>query len=128
MEPVPSIPAEALLAHAAWVRRLARHLTADRELALDVEQDTLRAALEHAPSDRPLEPWLARVAANFARRARRARARRAERERAAARAEAEPSSAAICERAELQRVLVGHVLALDEPYRTTLLLRYFEEL
>ena len=70
---------EALLEHAAWIRRLARALVADVHGANELEQETWLAALTHAPSaglgwDRG---WLARVAANLAHRSRRTRARHA---------------------------------------------------
>ncbi|MEO6708044.1 MAG: sigma-70 family RNA polymerase sigma factor [Planctomycetota bacterium] len=123
---------ETLLEQAAWVRRLARGLVADVHGAADLEQETWLAALTHTP-DAGAEAgwgrgWLARVAANLAHRSRRARARAAEREELAARCEAQPSAAELVERAELTRVLVAHVVSLEEPYRSTLLLRYFEEL
>ncbi|HKD99913.1 MAG TPA: sigma-70 family RNA polymerase sigma factor, partial [Planctomycetota bacterium] len=38
-----------------------------------------------------------------------------------------PSDAEILEREEARRAVVASVLALDEPYRTVLLLRYFED-
>ena len=58
---------EALLAHAGWLRQLAASLVLDPGAADDVVQDTWLAALLHPPAaDRPLEPWLARVARNFA--------------------------------------------------------------
>ena len=116
---------ETLLEHAAWVRRLARGLVRDAHGAADLEQEVWAAALTHAGRGRG---WLARVAANLAHRSRRTRARVAEREERAARAEALPSAAELVERADLTRVLVEHLVALEEPYRTTLLLRYFEDL
>jgi hypothetical protein len=56
----------------------------------------------------------------------RADRRRERREELAARPEALPSPAELVERAELQRLLVESVLALDEAERTAVLLRYFE--
>ena len=132
MDPVSATNPETLLEHAAWVRRLARGLVADAHGAAELEQETWLAALTHTP-DAGAEAgwgrgWLARVATNLAHRSRRARARAAEREEHAARHEAQPSASELVERADLTRVLVAHVVALDEPYRSTLLLRYFEEL
>src|SRR5262249_42633827 len=54
-------------------------------------------------------------------------ANRAARERGAARAEALPSSGDELVRAELLREVVEAVLALDEPYRSTILARYFHD-
>ena len=53
---------------------------------------------------------------------------RAAREREVAREEALPSSADLAARAEVQRNLVDEVLRLDDPYRSLLLLRYYEGL
>ena len=65
---------------------------------------------------------------NFARKRVHADARRRSREEFAARGESEPSSDVLVERAAVHRDLVEAVMALDEPYRSTILLRYFEEL
>jgi len=131
MDPMDATP-ETLLEHAAWVRRLARGLVADVHGAAELEQETWLAALTHAPRAGAGATWgrgwLARVAANLAHRSRRTRERVAEREERAARGEAQPSAAELVERADLTRALVAHLLALEEPYRSTLLLRYFEEL
>ncbi len=128
MDALPCSP-EDLLAHTRWLRALARRLLQDPNDADDVAQDALVAALEHPPApDRPLEPWLARVAANFARRRRRGEGRRRAREAAAASLEALPSPAELVERVSVQQDVVRAVLALDEPYRSTLLLRFFCDL
>lgn len=123
----PSV--DELLAHADWVRQLARQLVRDEARADDVVQATWAAALERPPRDRSnLRAWLAEVARNAARALGRADARRRGRERSVARPEALPSTAELAERASLQVDLVQRVLALDEVYRAVLLLRYFEEL
>jgi len=118
-----------LLAESGWVRALARELAGDAHAADDLEQEAWLAALERAPDARgPLSPWFTRVLRNLAAKGRRGALRRGERERRAARAEAEPSSADVVLVAARQRELVGAVLALEEPYRTTVLQRYLEEL
>lgn len=118
---------EALLAHAGWLRQLAASLVADPGAADDVVQDTCLAALLHPPTvDRPLEPWLARVARNFAFRGRRGELRRAAHELAAGPAREAPTPAQTVERLELQRSVVEAVLAIEEPFRTTIVQRYFE--
>src|SRR5262245_18711430 len=128
MEERSQLPApEALLAHAGWLRQLAAGLVADPGAADDVVQDTWVAALRHPPAvDRPLEPWLARVARNFALRRRRGERRRAAHELATEPAREAPTPAQTVERLELQRTVVEAVLALEEPFRTTLVQRYFE--
>src|SRR5688500_611253 len=55
-------------------------------------------------------------------------ARRHGRERAAARGEAVPAADELLQRDQLRRRVADAVLALDEPYRTTVWLRWFEDL
>lgn len=118
-----------LLEHSRWVRELARRLARDASAADDLVQETWRTALEHPPAEAgAARRWLGAVVRNLARQARRADHRRREREERAARAEAQGSTDELVARAELERELVAVVLALDEPYRTTVLLRFFEEL
>lgn len=125
----PPFDAEALLAHAGWLRALARRLVRDGTQAEDLVHETFLAALQHRP--RPLgslRPWLARVLRS--RRAWRARgdAGRRAREQSTARDEALPGPAELAERAEMQRRLAEEVLRLDEPYRSLVILRYYEDL
>ena len=127
----PSDPDPALvLEHAPYVRALARALVFDRHLARDLEQDVLLAALENAPRDpRSLKGWLAALVRNLASKAHRSRARRVERESRAARPEdAVPSPAEILAREDLRRWLLEHLVALDEPLRSVMILRFAEEL
>ena len=120
---------DALLAHADWVRSLARQLVRDPGAADDVEQEVWLEAMQRPPAH-GANPrgWLAAVARNAARQLKRGDARRSSRERGAARAEALPSTAQLVEEASLSRELADLVLQLEEPYRTTLLLRYFRAL
>jgi RNA polymerase sigma-70 factor (ECF subfamily) len=123
------IDAEKLLAEARWASHLARSLVRDDAAAQDVVQSALVAALESAPGvEGRLRPWLARVVRNFAAQSRRSEAHRSEREQVSARAERSPSAAETAERLESQRVLVEALEALEEPYRTTVTLRYLEGL
>jgi RNA polymerase sigma factor (sigma-70 family) len=119
-----------VLEHAPYVRALARALVFDRQLARDLEQDVLLAALENAPRDRrSLKGWLAALVRNLASKAHRSRARRVERETRAARPEdAVPSPEEILAREDLRRSLLEHLLALDEPVRSAMILRFTEEL
>lgn len=118
---------EQLMAEMAWVRRLARALVGDAALADDVAQETWIVAAESSPeTDRSLRPWLARVVRTLARTRRRTDVRRGLRERAAAAEEQAPSADELVERVELQRVVAGEVLALAEPYRSTVLLHFVE--
>jgi RNA polymerase sigma factor (sigma-70 family) len=118
-----------LMAEMAWLRRLARALLRADD-ADDVAHDAwLVAAERQAPDDRPLRPWLGRVVLNLVRMQARARKRREAREAAGAElAEAAPRPDELVQRVELQRLVAGEVLQLAEPYRSTVLLHYFEEL
>jgi RNA polymerase sigma-70 factor (ECF subfamily) len=117
----------ALLAHADWLRDLARKLVGGAD-ADDAVQDTFVAVLRSPPDpDLPAKPWLARVLRNASRMAHRSDTRRARREDAVSQIATPPSSAAdTLARAETFRMLVELVLALDDPYRTTVLRHYFD--
>jgi RNA polymerase sigma factor (sigma-70 family) len=87
------------------------------------------AALENPPPAHvPVRPWLARVARNVSIDRLRRAVRRRRHERRAARADATPSTGALAERVAWQQRVVAAVLALDAPYRTVVLLRYYEDL
>jgi len=119
---------ELLLEHAAWMRRLARRLVRDPVRADELSQETWLRVLEHPPRlEGPLRGWIATVMRNLARMELRGSARRQSRERSTGRAESLPSSLDLLERAELQRELVQAVLELEEPYRSMILRRYFDE-
>ena len=121
----------ALLAHAAWLRRLARSLVGDGAAADDLVQETWVAALRRPPdAGRPLRPWLRRVVENAARFRWRGDTNRAAREAhvAALADDATASSAELLERHEAQQLLARLVGELGEPYRSTILLRYAEGL
>jgi len=126
MENSASLPGpEALLEHSAFLHRLARTLVFDAGQAEDVVQEALRVALQRRPR-RGLRAFLAGITRNLARQALRGGSRRARRERAAARPEGLPSAADVAERLELERRVVAAVHALEEPYRSTIVHRYFD--
>ncbi len=123
-----SISPEELAAHAEWLRRLAARLVRDPHRAEDVAQETWRRALERPPARRDnLRGWLATAARRVAQQLGRSESARAVRERRVAGRAAAPSAAEAVEQAALHRDLVQHVLDLDEPYRSALLLRYFRD-
>ncbi|MSR61819.1 MAG: hypothetical protein EXS08_05175 [Planctomycetes bacterium] len=96
--PVP----EELLAHAAFVRKLARSLLQDVNDVEDVEQETWRTVLVRPPGHgQNLRGWLTRVTQNYARRSLRSSARRSEHEGKAVRDGAELSFEAQLAREEL---------------------------
>ena len=134
--PEPRLPQEpaspdalgALLANATWLRALAQQMLADRGLADDAVQETWVAALRAGGEVAIERPWLARVVRNFALQRGRAESARKRREVSVARPERTPSAEDVVARAELHAKLVQAVLALEEPYRATILWRYFENL
>jgi RNA polymerase sigma factor (sigma-70 family) len=129
MSTAPSPNVEHLLAHARWARSLARELVGDAHLADDLAQDALAAGLAQPPQDSErTQGWLARVLRNRQVSNLRRSAARERAEPRAARPEAQPSTLDLVEQAETQRRLVECVLALEEPYRRTVLLRWFGDL
>lgn len=118
-----------LLQHDEFLRRIARGLAgADGE---DLAQDVWERALARPPERRGhVRAWLARVARNLALNRVRGRGRREEREQEVAGAAevAAPTAEEVEVRFELRRNLVQALDELPEPFRGTLILRYFEGL
>jgi RNA polymerase sigma-70 factor (ECF subfamily) len=126
---LPQTPIESLLAEREWVRELARSLVSDANEADDVEQQTWLAAATRPPGDLSSpRAWLGTVLRNFVRLSARRDGRRRMRELASARSEAVASSADMVARAEAHRRVVEAVMTLAEPYRSTVLARYFDDL
>jgi RNA polymerase sigma-70 factor (ECF subfamily) len=124
-----AIPHELLLDQAGFLRRLARDLVRDPHAAEDAVQDVWVAALEHPPRhEGNLHGWLAAVLKNLISKRSRARARRTHHEQEAARSSPRHDAAVPAESEATVRFVTESVLALDEPYRSAILLRYFEEL
>lgn len=118
-----------LLRHAAWIRRLALGLVGDASLAEDLVQDTWVAALRRRPSgERPLKPWLGTVLRNAARQAFRGQGRRERRQAEARTPEPVAGPEELAERLEMERRLTEELARLAEPFRSTLMLRYYEGL
>lgn len=124
--PSHDIPIEELLAHEGWLRRVVADLV-DDHLVDDVLQETWVAALATRGIRHP-RAWLRRVAQNVAAVRRRGEARRRQREASVARDEALPSTDAMVARLDAHQRLAQAVAELEEPYRTAVLLRYFEDL
>lgn len=126
-----AISVEDLLRNARWVEALARGLLrGDAQLAEDVVQETWVAALENPPRQPgALRSWLRTTVRNLAHHKRRTEERRGLREARVARSEAggpEPVDTVL--RFERQQHLGRLVLELDEPYRSSVLLRFYEGL
>lgn len=127
----PLDPSE-LLAHVSWVHRLARALVRDADAAEDLAQETLRVTLAQ-PGGRvrggaSLRAWLKRVARRLALDRWRADASRALRERAVAPREPTEGTFEVVARSARQQRVVAAVHELAEPYRSTILYRYLDEL
>ncbi|MCC7170374.1 MAG: sigma-70 family RNA polymerase sigma factor, partial [Planctomycetes bacterium] len=116
-----------LIAHEPFVRSLARKLVLDGVRADDVVQQTWLAAL---CADRTrivsLRGWLAAIVRRVAATSRRAEARAERRERLAARPEAELPADDARTREDARRAIVDAVFGLEEPWRTTLILRHLD--
>lgn len=130
--PLAQARIESLLEHSSWIRGLAAQLASDPGTADDLVQKTWLAALQRPPDSsrdpRSLRRWLASVLRNFAHQEHRGAGRRGAHEALAALPSAQPSTFDVVARASVQREVVQAVLALDEPYRTTILLRFFDGL
>ncbi|MBI5432275.1 MAG: sigma-70 family RNA polymerase sigma factor, partial [Planctomycetes bacterium] len=125
----PRLDPAVLLAHRDYVNRLARELVFDPSLADDVAQEVWAIALARPPRDASaLKAWLSVVARNTARLAARSSSRRGAREREVARDESIGAADELVEREALRKDLIDAVLALDEPYRETVILRYVDDL
>jgi RNA polymerase sigma-70 factor (ECF subfamily) len=129
----PAPLAHQLLAELGWVRTLAAQLAGAH--GDDVAQEAwLTAACQRPDGTRPLRPWLAAVVRKLAHTRARGEARRraheaaAEREAAAISGEQAASPESRLLRAELLHLIGELVARLDEPYRSTILLHYYEGL
>ena len=123
----PDRDLDALLARASRVRALARGLCSDAAAQEDLTQDALLVALQRPGGEAAPLAWFRRVLERLAVDRARSEGTRRTRQQRVARAEAQPSTLDLVARADLQRRLVEEVLALDEPYRSTLVERWFEE-
>ncbi|MGE3175412.1 MAG: sigma-70 family RNA polymerase sigma factor [Planctomycetota bacterium] len=125
-----AFPPSELLRHANWVAQLARALARDEHDAADLEQATWAAVLARPPAHPGnVRGFLGAVLRNVWRQDRRQDRRDAARRRvlgAALEPETAASTTDVVERAAAQRRVVDQVLALDEPYRSTVLLRFFD--
>ena len=121
------------LEESAWLHRLARRLVHESAQAEDAAQDALIVAWKRAPDESvSMRAWLGGVLRNVVRARRREDVRRTAREHDGARPEALEESAhdgaRLVERLDVHARLVAAVRGLDEPYRTTVALRYLDEL
>jgi RNA polymerase sigma factor (sigma-70 family) len=130
MTGVPSsLSIHELLREQDFVHRLAKSLVFDQDRVDDVVQEAWLAAMRHPPRESAsVSGWFRSVLGNLARRRTRDEGRRRAREQAAARYEALPSPDEVLEREQQRGEVVDAVLALPEPYRATVLARFFDDL
>lgn len=106
MAPIPD-PAESLLVHADFVRRLSAALTRDRTAGEDLAQEVWVRTLERPPADTgSVRGWFARTAKNLWSNERRSERRRRVREQGADLPQVEPSPAEISARESLRQSVV----------------------
>lgn len=116
-----------LVADLDGLRALARRVALGDGDADDLVQDAAVVALTHPPArDRALGPWLATVIRNLGRMDRRSRRRRERREAAAPLPAAGERADQLLDRARTLERLAQALVALDEPFRHTVVRRYID--
>ncbi len=121
---------EEVLQHLDWVRGLALHLVGDAAEADDLRQEVwVLAQRLDRPSRIPIRGWLSGLLRNRVRDRRRAANTRTYHEENSALVRARSAHESLAVRqASMHQVLVERLMTLREPYRSTLLARYFEDL
>ncbi|MFT4541373.1 MAG: RNA polymerase sigma-70 factor (ECF subfamily) [Planctomycetota bacterium] len=118
--------------HTPWMRRLAASLIHDSASADDVVQESWSVMIRREEPQGLAAPvsagFLASIVRSLTRRSIRSDRRRRERETHAARPEALPPTAEIAEQAEIVQRLASALDELEDPYRATLVMRYFDGL
>ncbi|MEQ1895056.1 MAG: RNA polymerase sigma factor, partial [Planctomycetota bacterium] len=120
---MPANDFDRLLEHSRWVRTLGVRLAGANE-GEDVAQEAWLVALARGDGVREPAAWLRGVVRKLAGEQRRGAERRARREAAAAVPEGVPGPDELVAEAELTRELIRAVTELEEPFRSTVLLRY----
>lgn len=116
---------DSLLSHQAFIRRIAHALSRDSHEADDLVQDTWVRALTSRPlTDRGLGPWLAASARGLARNGRRSAQRRRLHESISMDAGAAETTTEAVEQLAVRQEVVAAVLALEEPFRSTVVMVY----
>ncbi len=119
----PHSPLEVLLQDERWCRTLARRLAGDA--GDDLLQDAWLAAVRRAPTGNA-RAWFRAVLRHLLAQEYRRTGRRTRREKHAAQNDHVHSTAEDAERIELYRRLTCAVLELAEPYRSTVVRRFFD--
>jgi len=120
---------DSLLQHADFLRGIAKGLLRSPDEAEDAVQETWLKALESPPRHTSnLRGWLAAITRNRALLKIRSKKRAKTREAAAAQAEGLDPTADVAARAETHTQVAAAVRDLDEPYKSTVVYRYFDGL
>jgi RNA polymerase sigma-70 factor (ECF subfamily) len=117
---------EQIASQSRWVRELALAVARDAHAAEDASQDALLAALRRDTTPGNLTAWLRVSVRRLLSFRARSAANRVQRERSVARAERVDDPTLALDRIEILELLLREVRALEEPYRSTVLLRWFE--
>ena len=131
--PRPSDPDD-LLRHARFVKALARELARDESEADELAARTMAEAVARRPGAGPgLRVWLRRVLWRIFRRERRDEERRLRLARSCAEsaggaaAAVAPASVDLVARIELEQAIASAFAALEEPCKSTLFLRFYDD-
>ncbi|HEY2747480.1 MAG TPA: sigma-70 family RNA polymerase sigma factor, partial [Polyangia bacterium] len=118
-----------VLAQTAWLRRLARRLVADEAERDDLVQQAWLEVLRARSRPRAARAWMFGVLRNLVRMRLRGEERRLRRESGESLVTTPPAHPEeLVERVEVERRVASELLQIDEPYRSTLLMRYYDEL
>jgi RNA polymerase sigma factor (sigma-70 family) len=118
-----------LLSHQGWALQVARRLVHEESEAEDLVQRTWIAALRSPPNTaRGARAWIRKVILNLARERHRRALVRERHERSSAVEATAPDAFESLSRSEIHRLLGEHLLELSEPYRSAVILRYYEGL
>ncbi len=127
--PSDALTLESLLEYEPFVRKVLRNMLVEEDQLPDLVQETWVRVLKRPPTQKAgVRAWLATVARNLARDQKRTRGHRQQREEAVARPESFDSVHTSHERLEMHQVLVQAVLELREPYKTVVVMRYYDGL
>lgn len=123
------IDSDLLQRHDRFVRDLARCLVRDQATADDLAQDTMLSAMRvDLRAVHNVRGWLRATLQNCLAMHRRGRARAAAHEAGHAGGDPAPAADDVVHRIHEQRELLTAVERLDEPFRTAIVLRFFESL
>ena len=119
---------EELLSHGSWIRPLARRLLYDPSAADDVVQEVYLTAMNRPPRDAAALPaWLHKVTRTLSFRANRSVRRRRRHEQQTPQPRVQITPEQIEQQSETQSIVAAEIARLDEPYRTVVYLRFYED-